>query len=988
MNKSFYNSPERAFFIFTVLSLIFLVATLKIEVGDKKDSNYLVLTVEFEYFGMDPKKLEELITIPLEEKLNSLNSILELSSVVEYSKTLTSVYFSKKENPAKLYLAVRRIADSLYSTLPSDVQKPRVYSSVASDKGIFCVAFTADKSSNIKNSIFRNEIESKLKKRFESIAGVSEVVISGGEREEILISFNPAKLVLLQLFPEELSQTIQNENFNNYTSFVYSGNQKQSIEFNTKLNSIEQLKKLSLTNAQGTTQLQNLASINYSPKQQTEKAFLNGKECVFLTIKSASDGNCIKISKKSRAILNSFESDNIEYKILYDFGQKQHKLLKNVIFALVQSFLCVVFIIPFFFSSVHKIVLVILMLPFSCLWTAGLLCIFGISVNQNTVAGISIALGLVVDPALVVVELAENSIDRKTFFYRLKKDYGALVCASLTTILACVPLFFTDSIVPGIKNIALAVSIMIFVSSVLVLVFLPCFLFNNAKRQNKNIFKRITTLFEKKYVRASYRLSHFSIKHKKIITFFYVFLVILPFFTIFAIPKNLKLELSKNVIFCSVDFETEKSVDFITEKLSVFTKKLLEVDFIEFVKSEIRNGSAEFEIGFSQKVKRAQVASFVQSLDGYAGDGFLFVSGAEEKNQKKHTSIQVAFTGEDSLECRKLAKQAAFNLSQKKEVSNVVLNFKNEHEEYVFIPELIQLVKNGLTVKELAFYFRWILHGPVADKWSENGFEQDIRIVGENFAQKSENPGIEKIKQTVVPTSSSQVFLSSLGKIEKRKNIPKIYRKDGRRCAYITVEIEELANDRAVLFLQNEFQKIDFKNGYSYSLDWQLSQLARNYRILFCAFAFCFVQIFLLLLMLTENLKKSIQIILTVGASAFLPVFIKLVLREPLFPGDVCGIIVLCGIAVNNAIYILESKSKRIEFKVRSKLKSILVSSLTTVAGSLPLLVFSADQFSKNISFFMFFGILNSVILSLIFLPGIFYEKSSCFKRLKWRFLC
>ncbi len=966
MNKSFYDSPRRSFFIFTVLSLIFLAAVFRVETGDRKNSNYCVLTVEFEYFGMDPKKLEELITIPLEEKLNSLTSILELSSTVEYSKTLTSIYFSKKENPAKLYLAVRRIADSLYAGLPSDVQKPRVYSSAAADKGSLCVAFTAKENSSINNSIFRNEIETKLKKRLESIKGVSEVVISGGEREEILISFNPEKLALLQLPPQELSQKIQNENFNNYTSFVYSGNQKQAVEFKTKLNSIEQLKDLSLTNAHGTTQLKNIACVNYSPKKENEKAFLNGKECVFLTIKSSSDGNSIKISKETRSILSSFESDNIEYRILYDFGQRQQKLLKNVVFALVQSFLCVVLIIPFFFNSVHKIFLVVLMLPFSCLWTAGLLCILGISINQNTVAGLSIALGLVVDPALVVAELAENSIDKKTFFERLKKEYGALICASLTTILACIPLFFTDSIVPGIKNIAAAVCVMIFVSSVLVLVFLPCFVFNKAEQENKNAFQKFINAFEKKYVRLSYFLSRFSIKNKKIITLCYVFFVVLPFFIILAIPRNLKMDFQKNVLFCSVDFETEKSVDFITEKLSVFTKKVLEGDFIEFVKSEVRNGSAEFEIGFSEKTKRLKAATFVQKLKGYAGGGFLFVSGAEEKNQKKHTSVQVAFTGEVSEECRKLAKEAAVKLSQKNEVSNVVLNFKNEHEEYIFIPDFVQLAKNGLRVKELAFYLRWILYGPVADKWSENGFEQDIRILGK----------IQEIKQTVVPVTTSQVVLTGLGKIEKHKSISKIYRKDGRRCAYITVEIEGLANDKALLSLKNELKKIDFKEGYSYSPDWQVSRLSLNYRILFCAFAFCFMQIFLLLLMLTENLKKSIQIILTISASAFLPVFIKIILGEPLFPGDVCGIIVLCGIAVNNAIYILESKSKRIEFKVRSKLKSILVSSLTTVAGTLPLLIFSADQFSRNISFFMFFGILNSVILSLVFLPGIFYERN------------
>ena len=123
------------------------------------------------------------------------------------------------------------------------------------------------------------------------------------------------------------------------------------------------------------------------------------------------------------------------------------------------------------------------------------------------------------------------------------------------------------------------------------------------------------------------------------------------------------------------------------------------------------------------------------------------------------------------------------------------------------------------------------------------------------------------------------------------------------------------------------------------------------------------------MVILTEDFIKGLKIISIIPVSAVLPLVIKLMLDSPLELGDIIGIIILSGISINNAIYISESHFKDTVLKVRNKIKSIVITSLTTIISSIPLYFFCKDSFSQSIAFFMVFGILNSFTSSILMYP-------------------
>lgn len=965
MKNRIYNSPVFTIFVFLIITIVFCIGASGIEFGETNNYKYTVYSIEFNYFGMDALKMEELITAPLEEKLVSINGILEYKSDIQYSKSTTSLYFSKKENSKNIYLAIRNIVDNLYSTLPSDVQKPRIYSSDSNSKNVICIAFFAQE----KKDSLRNWIELNLKKKFESVDGVSEVLISGGSQKEILVEFDSAKSAAALQNPSDFAAIIQDGNS------IYSGtklrysNFENALSFNTKIKSIEDIKNLPVKVSDGYTTLGYLADISLTSKPEEEIVKLNGTDCVSIAIKSSSDGNSIFISKECKKILEQFENSGYKYNILYDNGESQQKLINSVLLALLESFLCLILLIPLFFSKKRTTILILLLLPVSILWTLGALKFSAYSVNQHTIAGLCIALGLIVDPALIVSELSEKSSCKESFLLKLKGVTPSIISASLTSVIVLFPLLFLDNIVPGVKNIAIAIIYMVLISMVLVIVFFPAFIYSCKTKEKKN--NSINAKIEKKYAKLAFKVVLFSMSKRKVIRALYFLFMLIPVLIFVFMGKSLSLSADSNIVYCSIDYEPDVSNRYIDSDIKPLIERIKSNNCIKFVRSECKKGSVELEIGFNEKYKKKDVLIYLDSLKNLVPEGYFYVPEVNKKFHKKQNSFMIACVGDDNIKCREYAKLAAKNIAENN-IGKVVLNFKKDESFYEFIPNKSLLAKNELSVQGLAGTLRWLMFGPVADKWIQDGKEYDIRIVGKN----AKNLSIEKVSNLFVPVANGSVNLNSLGQIVKTSDISKIYRKNGRRAAYFTVETVGLSTDKARLKIQDILKIIEIEKGYGFSFDYEIQKLSKNYILMFEILLLSIIAIYILMVFLTEDFVKALKIISIIPVSVVLPLIIKLMLNSPLELGDIIGVIILSGISINNAIYISESHFKDTVFKVRNKIKSIVITSLTTVISSIPLYFFSKDSFSKSIAFFMIFGILNSFISSIFMYPIVEKDKN------------
>lgn len=955
--RSWYERPKLAFFVFAAVTVCLIACALRIEIGESYDGRYTVFSVEFDYYGVDADKIERLITIPLEEKILPLAGLVELDSSAENGKSTTTAYFNKKVDAKNVYLSIGNVVNTLYALLPRDVQKPRIYASDAHSGSVLCVAFEK------KDERTRETIESALKKKIESVRGVSEAIVTGGAQNEVFVSFDPEKASSAMQNPSDFSAAVRDGNTASPACTIRTSRYNKLIVFDTKLKNLDDLRALPIKTGENYSTLGYVADIEMRPRKQDGIVRIDGKECIALNVKCSSDGNSIAVSSACKKILSAADLQGIPYTILYDTGGEQLKLIRSVAFAFVQSFICVAVIVPFFYESFSAAVLILLLLIADSVWTVGLLQLFGFTLNRRTIAGMSIALGLIADSALIIVACAETSPSNGVFFDRVGRLHASLTAAGCTTLLAVIPLFFLDAVVPGTKNTAAAMSIMISASVVLSAVFVPCCIrYGSQAKRKRKPYKKIESL----YVRFSYWAASSSIAHGRAVFVLYACCAALPPLLFLMSGKNLLSDEKSRIIFASVDYEPETSAAYIDENVRRFALRLKEDSGVSFVRTEAKRGSADIEIGCVREADVGRVRKIAASSAHIVPDGFLYVPGLQKKKRKKFARFRIAASGDDSTQCRIYAERAAAALAPLKHIDSVVLNFKKAEKEYAFVPDKAMLIKNGLTVESVASNLRWLMFGPVADKWLQDGREYDIRIAGKNL----QNASLSQIQNIHLPVPSGSISLTALGEIRQAEKINKIYRKDGRRCAYFTAETSGLSTSEAAAFVRDRLAEIPLEKGYGFSFERDIAELRADYTLAVSALVLCVAGIFILLAALNERLKFAALIVSVIPASFVLPLAIRFASGVPLELGDLTGMVVLSGITVNNAIYITESKKSRIEFCIREKARSILVTSFTTAAGAVPLYLFGGDPFSRGLSFFMIFGIVDALVVSFVLFPG------------------
>ncbi len=965
MNRTWYSKKTFILFVFLSISLIFLFSGRNIELGNSSNSKYAVYSIRFEYFGMDAANIERIITIPLEEKISCMGNLMELRSTVEYGKSTTTAYFSKKINSRNTYLEIRNYVDTLYDDLPTAVQKPKIYSSDITEKSVISIALNGTGDLNT----LRSYVNDSLKPKIESIDGVSEVIVAGGTINEILIEFDKEKIVNSMINPTGFGSIIQDANVVSASGKIKNDYQNSVIVFDTKLNDINDVKKLPVKMEQGYTSLEYLADVSIKPRENEEIVRVNGEECVSLQVSSAYSGNNISISKEVKKILKESNLKKENYQVLLDNGEETYKTIKNVIIALIESFVCIIIIIPLFYHSKRIILLLLFIIPINILWTLAQLNMFHFSIDQNILSGITIALGLIADSSLVVTETSENALSFLDFEKKVKNLYPSIISSSVTTIISLIPLYFLDSIVPGIKAIAITIALMIFNSTIITLFFLPAFIYKSENKQ-----KSVSAKFLNKLYRLNYRFSYWSISKKRILRVFFILMCVTPIVLFFMLGKNIELNDSSNIIYAQVEYENEKRMDNIDNEVNNIISIIKNIDGVNFVTTESRKGSCEIEIGFdNQKINRFALANKVSDFSSYFSEGFLYVPEKGQNDKSKNHQVEITVFGDESEKCRMYAEEIVNNSYKNPLIVQAVLNFKKPEQEIVLQPDIDLISKNGGTIEDIASQLRWILFGPVIDKWIQNGKEMDIRIVGKN----SKTTNYSELENTYIIFGQGTNRLSNIGSLRKKAGLGKIFRNDNRRCAYCTLSVNANSSEDAINGTRNIINEIGFEKGYGAKLSKDLEFMKQQYSILFFVFIACIFFIVLFLTAITENLKKTLTIISIIPAALFIPFIYKFVSKIPLELGDVVGMILISGISVNNSIYILESKKIKVANKIRDKVRSIIVTSLTSIIGAIPLIIMDSGTFASQLSLFMILGIFGSLVVSLIIYPGIISEKNN-----------
>jgi multidrug efflux pump subunit AcrB len=501
--------------VFVMLIAIGVNSLLNMPRGEDPDFQAPQFAAVVVYPGTSPKDMEDLVVDPIEKKMNELDDIKRIRSRIDDGLAVITIEFKYDTDPDKKYQDVVRELDALRSSLPQDILSLEVQKFTPSDVNIIQVALLSETAPYSELEKWSKE----LKERLEKVKSLKNVENWAFPQQQVRVSIKPERLAQYKIPINRILGAIQSENVNIPGGSIEMGSKKFNIKTSGNYQSLEEIKNTIVSSAGGKqVYVKDVADVELNYEEQTYLARLNGKRGVFVTASRKDGTNIFAVEDQMKPVLEQFKKDlprYIQFEQSFDNADSVRKRLGG--FARdfsIAIFLVLLTLLPLGFRAS---VVVMISIPLSLAIGLFLLDMFGISINQLSIVGLIVALGLLVDDSIVVVENIERHLrmgySRREAAMAATKQIGlAVVGCTVTLIFAFLPLMFLpESAGDFIRSLPAAVVTTVLASlfvSLTIVPFLSSRILSKHENPEGNLFLRGL----KKFVSGSYRkLLHHAI---------------------------------------------------------------------------------------------------------------------------------------------------------------------------------------------------------------------------------------------------------------------------------------------------------------------------------------------------------------------------------------------------------------------------------------------------------------------------------------------
>ncbi|AKJ29886.1 efflux RND transporter permease subunit [Caldimonas brevitalea] len=483
LSKFFIDRPIFA----GVLSLLMLIAGL-ISLGALPISEYPEVVppsvvVRAQYPGANPKVIAETVATPIEEAINGVENMLYMSSQATTDGLLTlTVTFRLGTDPDKAQQLVQNRVSQAEPRLPEEVRRLGV-TTVKSAPDLTMVVHLLSPNERYDMTYLRNYALLNVKDRLARVEGVGQVQAFGAGDYSMRVWLDPQKVAERRLSASDVVQAIREQNVQAAAGIVGASpslpgvDLQLSINAQGRLQSEEEFGDIIVGSSEdgGVTRLRDVARIELGASEYALRSLLDNKPAVALPIFQAPGSNAIQISDDVRAIMAELKQDmpeGVDYQIVYDPTQFVRASIDAVVHTLLEAVALVVLVVILFLQTWRASIIPLLAVPVSIVGTFAVMHLFGFSINALSLFGLVLAIGIVVDDAIVVVENVERNIEaglspREATYRAMREVSGPIIAIALVLIAVFVPLAFISGLTGQFyKQFALTIAISTVISAI------------------------------------------------------------------------------------------------------------------------------------------------------------------------------------------------------------------------------------------------------------------------------------------------------------------------------------------------------------------------------------------------------------------------------------------------------------------------------------------------------------------------------------------
>lgn len=971
-----------------------------------------IAVVQTSYSGAGPEEIENLITVPMEQAVGTIENIDTITSYSNDGSSLLLMQFNFGTDMDEATLQMREKIDLIKGFLPDGTTSPIVMKLDIDSMPIVQLAISSNGSLQTTQKLAEDIVQPRL----ERIEGTASADVSGGLEREVQIMLKEEMTKGYNVSQTYISGILRSENLNLSSGTVMKGSNELTVRTVGEFKDIEEIRNLNIPLPKGgTVRLSDIADVNFVNKDQATVTKLNGQDVVQISVMKQSDGNTVSVAKDVTKELEKIQKEYPDLKIETVFNQADYinESIDNLKSTAITGAILAVIILLVFLRSFKTTLVIALSIPISIITTFVLLYFAGITLNMMTIGGLALGVGMLVDNSIVVLENIYRhrslGMDRITASVEGTNEVSMAVTAStLTTVAVFIPIVFTGGLAATIfKDFALTIVMALMSSLLVALTLVPMMSsklisvknLESEEEQEKKHGKIVTTYK---------RVLSWSLRHRVTTVIASIVIFAVSVAMVISVGAEFFPATDEGQISISVTLPDGAEVTHVDETLSEVNEIIKEIPEVKTVFTSAGSGgmmsiSSGANAG-SITVMLSDLADRDRSVKEVSDEMRTLlkdIPGAEISVTETSTmsmgmsggAISISIKGDDLNTLKEIGEDFKKIIEGVEGTREVESSYEDGIPQVQVIADRGIASQYGLTTSQIGSQVGSTLAGSTVTKFKVDGDELDVVLKGDNMYGQS----MSLLDMLPITTpSGGTIPLSEVADIQTAKGPVSITRENQTRILSVTGsvagrDVQSVSND-----ITKALAEYQMPNGYSYKFGGETEQIKETFADLFMVMIVAVALVYMIIAAQFESLIQPLSIMFSVPlalSGGFIGLFVT---GLPLNVIGLIGLIILVGIVVNNAIVLIdyvnnrrrngEDRTSAIMKAGPIRIRPIMMTALTTILGLVPMALGIGEgaELTQSMGVVVIGGLSLSTVLTLILVPvmyTIFDDMTEFFKR-------
>ncbi len=997
------RQPVTTVAIIIVLMCLGLIAIQKLRVNPIPDVQQPVLVVQVPYPGASPETVEREIVNRVEKSLQSIPQVYEIRSTASEGRAQFVVIFNFRKDLVEAADEIRNAIGSVRHKLPLEMREPVLFREDPANEPVMQLALSSQTQTLAEISRLA---EGQLADRFRAINGVSAVNVNGALRRELSVLLHAQRLREYNVSVAEVVQALRRQNITAPMGRVKGEFDEQSIRLVGRIESPQEFENIVLRrNGDEVVRLGQVATVQDGFAEQSGYSLRDGHPNVGLSVLRSRDASTVAVANEVRTLLEEIRPtlpSGTTLAITQDGGEEAGLYLKNVIEALIFGAALTILVVYAFLNSWRSTLITALSLPTSAITAFIAVWLSGFTLNFMTLLGLSLAIGVLIDDAIVVreniVRHLERGEDRITAARNGTAEIGRAVAATTFSIMAVfVPVAFMGGVAgewfrPFAVTVTISVLVSLFISFTLDPMLSaywgdpPGHADDRKRAWPGRVLARFNHWFDTQADRYG-RLIAWALHHRKWMALIAVVSLVSALALQMTLGRSDFLPRTDGeMIAVQVRTPSSASLEYARLKVERAAEMARGIDETRATNSNVNAGGGRIYVDLGRSTERnrssAEIADQLRrELKRLVGAEYTVL---DDLNNGARKPVQIQFYGPESRRLMEITSDFMRELARVPGAVDVGLSEQDPKDELRI--ELDRGLANqlGISVEDAAQALRVAFAGVEVGDWVDPTGESRDVAVRLHPGDRVSAANIERLP-VAVGGSNMLVPLEQIATITMDKGPAQIQHLDGKRTVTVSANVQGRGSGEVTADAQRLASLIDFPNGYGVSLGGVSRDQQEIFAEMFTALLMGIAVMYLVLVIQFGSFTAPLPVMISLPLSLIGVVLALLVSGGSLNLMSLIGVIMLMGLVAKNAILLIDCTRKEEARGVereqalmnagRQRLRPILMTTFALIAGMLPVAIGmgAGAEFYSPMAVAIIGGMITSTLLTLLVIPT-FYD--------------